>query len=213
MNDCPNGEIRDLLPDLLHGRLDGAERERVEAHVATCELCAEELALLRDLRATMRRVPAIDVGAIAATIPPYRAPVRRSWRNTSWRTAAAIATIAIGGASIAVANRQGHPTVSAGVHMPPATTVQEPAPTTTPGAPSRQIASAPAPVPANPTSSAPAPRPSGGELAMGGAAVSDLSDRELSALLDEIETMDALPSADVESALPVTPLAPDGGGR
>jgi hypothetical protein len=48
---------------------------------------------------------------------------------------------------------------------------------------------------------------------MGGAAVSDLSDRELSALLDEIETMDALPSADVESALPVTPLAPDGGGQ
>ena len=26
MNDCPNGEMRDLLPDLLSNRLDAARR-------------------------------------------------------------------------------------------------------------------------------------------------------------------------------------------
>ena len=29
-------DVRDALPLLLHGRLAGAERARVEAHVATC---------------------------------------------------------------------------------------------------------------------------------------------------------------------------------
>jgi anti-sigma factor RsiW len=216
MNDCPKGEIRDLLPDLLHGRLSTSERERVEAHVATCALCDAELALLRDLRATMRRVPTIDTSAIAAAIPPYRAPARRSWAG--WRAAAAIATIAIGGTSIAIATRSPDlpkhaeaPSASIPVERQPVAGV---APSVMPPAPSsgssEQIASTTTPV-RQPT--APAAEASAGELAMGGGTESDLSDRELSALLDEIETLDALPSADVESALPMTPLAPTGGGR
>ena len=36
MNDCPNAEIRDRLPDLLHDRLDPSARAAVTAHVATC---------------------------------------------------------------------------------------------------------------------------------------------------------------------------------
>ena len=32
MTDCPNAEIRDLLPDLVHGRLDAAARADVERH-------------------------------------------------------------------------------------------------------------------------------------------------------------------------------------
>ena len=213
MIDCPNGDIRDLLPDLVHGRLDAAERERVEAHVATCEPCQDELALLRDLRATMRRVPAVDANAIATAIPPYRVPVRRTW--TSWRAAAAIATIAIGGTSIAIANRQ--PAVPhSGIVVPPSTTQ-----TTQPAQP---VPSVPATPPANPAlagrdsgttsrPSAPTAEQPTRELAMGSGTVSDLSDRELTALLNDIESLDALPSADVESALPVTPLAPTDGGR
>jgi anti-sigma factor RsiW len=79
MTDCPNGEMRDRLPDLLHGRLTPAEQEVVEAHVRGCADCRDELALLRSLSASLRRVPRVDVAAVAAAIPAYRrAPVRRS---------------------------------------------------------------------------------------------------------------------------------------
>jgi hypothetical protein len=45
------------------------------------------------------------------------------------------------------------------------------------------------------------------ELAVGGA-IGELSDGELSMLLDGIETLDILPSAEVENTLPVTLVAP-----
>jgi hypothetical protein len=41
-----------------------------------------------------------------------------------------------------------------------------------------------------------------------GGAVGDLSDRELSMLLDGIESLDVLPSAEVDNGLPVTPAPP-----
>ena len=227
MNDCPNGELRDLLPDLLHDRLSGPDRARVEAHVAACADCADELALLRSLRGTMGRVPAIDTAAIAAAIPAYRAPARRSnW--TAWRAAAAIATIAIGGTSIAVANRTSVETRPDDVpaFVAPDVTVPATAPgrvattarpadsslASTSTATSGSAVRAPDAV----TSASREAAPAGGtarELAMGGGAVTELSDRELSALLNEIESLDALPSADAEGALPLTPLDPAGAGR
>jgi hypothetical protein len=216
MIDCPNGDIRDLLPDFVHGRLGAVERERVEAHVATCEPCQDEVSLLRDLRATMRRVPAVDANAIAAAIPPYRVPVRRTW--TSWRAAAAIATIAIGGTSIAIANRQ--PTVPHSVLVAKGSTGQTSQPTSSvpsvPSIPSTQPADpavAPRDSVAASNSRTPIAEQPTRELAMGSGTVGDLSDRELKALLNDIETLDALPSADVETALPVTPLAPTEGAR
>jgi hypothetical protein len=45
------------------------------------------------------------------------------------------------------------------------------------------------------------------ELAMGGSSMSDLSDRELDALLKAIDRLDAVPSTDVENAS-ITPLQP-----
>jgi anti-sigma factor RsiW len=68
MSDCPNGDVRDLLPDYLHDRLTLADRRAVDVHLAACAACRDELALLRDLRGTMRRAPAVDVDAIAAAI-------------------------------------------------------------------------------------------------------------------------------------------------
>ena len=79
MTECPNANVRDLLPDLVHGRLDAETRVMVEAHLAGCADCAAEQALLRDLRASLRRTPHLDLAAIAAAVPAYRAPVRRSW--------------------------------------------------------------------------------------------------------------------------------------
>src|SRR5829696_3688883 len=90
MIDCPNGDVRDLLPDFLHGRLDASRRTEVEQHLAGCEACRDELSLLRGLRATMDRGPRVRVDEVAAAIPPYRPPVRRS-SATAWRAAAAIA--------------------------------------------------------------------------------------------------------------------------
>ena len=174
MTDCPNGEVRDKLPDLLHGRLMPAEREVVESHVRGCADCREELVLLRAMSATLRRGPRVDVGAVAAAIPPYRAPVRRGWGG--WRAAAAIVALAAGGTSVAVRQRD------AGVRdAPRVAQISAPLVVDSPAAPVRASAAAPA-----------------RELALGSAAVGDLDDGELLALLEDLQTIEALPSADEE---------------
>ena len=104
MIDCPNGDVRDLLPDYLHDRLESSARMSVERHLAGCAACRDELALLRDLRGTLQRAPRIDVAAVAAAIPAYRPAARKGW-TTGWRVAAAVAAIVVGGASIALLNR------------------------------------------------------------------------------------------------------------
>lgn len=169
MTDCPNGDVRDLLPDLLHGRLTPEVRREVEAHISECGDCRAELALLGGMRSTLRRTPAVDVAGIAAAVPAYRAPARRSWGG--WRAAAAVLLVA-GGTSVAVLES----------HRAESTT------------------------PAVVRAAAQAPR----ELALGGAAVSDLDDSELSALLANLKTLDAVPSTDVDNAAAVSPLPPTG---
>lgn len=101
MRDCPNVEMRELLPDLLHGQLDGRTRAAVEAHVAGCADCARELALLEHVR-KLGRAPAIDAARIAARLPAYRAtPLwRRSLAAPAIRVAAALLLVA-GGISLA----------------------------------------------------------------------------------------------------------------
>jgi anti-sigma factor RsiW len=72
----------DALPDLVHGRLASADRERAEHHVARCAACAAELAMLERVAATTRAAtPRLDLDAIAAavragTTPPNRAATR-----------------------------------------------------------------------------------------------------------------------------------------
>jgi anti-sigma factor RsiW len=203
MTDCPNGELRDLLPGLLHGRLEDADRRMVEAHLARCADCRAELELLRQLRGTLRRAPAVDVAAIVAAIPPYRAPARRSWGGGGWRAAAAVALIAVGGTSVAIANRVGDQPTRSSSPVASAQSVL-----TTPARPdSHAVAQAPEATPRSAAVSTPATPGAPRELAVGGA-VGDLSDRELSMLLDGIESLDVLPPADVENGLPVTPVAP-----
>src|SRR6476646_10419900 len=103
MTDCPNGDVRDLLPDLLHDRLAPAVRQEVEAHVRDCAECRNELALLRSMRSSLRRAPVVDVAAIASAIPAYRTATRRTWGG--WRAAAAIVILALGGTSVVVLQR------------------------------------------------------------------------------------------------------------
>ena len=192
MTDCPNGEVRDLLPDLLHDRLPSDTRREVEAHVRDCEDCRAELELLRAMRASLRRGPSVDVASIARAIPSYGAPVRRAW--VGWRAAAAIMLLAAGGTSVAVMQRGGvdsRDLVSVGAAVPQPTMI---------GATTDSSL---------PESAAVAP-PAARELALGSSAIGDLSDVELSALLKDLQTVDVLPSADVDNTASVSPVLPTG---
>jgi anti-sigma factor RsiW len=170
MTDCPNGDIRDLLPDLLHGRLGAVERAEVEAHLRECGDCRDELELLRSMRSALRRAPAVNVDRVVAEIPPYRAPVHqrptRAW--SGWRIAAAVMLLAAGGTSVVVA-RSGDRT---------------------------------------PTAVATIATPAAGELALAGGSVGELDDSELSALIADVASLDAVTPADVDNAAAAGPLAP-----
>lgn len=224
MTDCPNGDVRDLLPELLHGRLDEESRRTVESHLASCADCRAELRLLADMRAMMDAHPAIDVGAIAAAVPnaaPARQQTRGQWLG--WRTAAAITMLAAGGTSLAVIQRNAEPvrqrdSVALGVHAPisadsgagvgasggasvgPIAAGASAASAST--SPATRAPSVAAPR-VSPASSDARPR----ELAIAASAVGDLTDRELAALLSHIDALDGVPSPDVES-VDLSPLPP-----
>jgi hypothetical protein len=207
MIECSNGDVRDALPDYLHDRLDPARRAEVESHLATCAACRAELSLLRDLRATMRRAPVVDVAAIAAAISPRRATTTgRTW-VTGWRAAAAVAAIAVGGTSIAVLRSRAP---VAPVDIAPYVRTES-----TASRDSLPIAAAqPAPGARATARATPLPEPAHGvptgELAMAAGAIGELSDGELSALVEGIESLDALPSSEVEGLEPVSVGAQEG---
>jgi len=116
MSDCPNVEIRELLPDYLGGRLSDVRRSEVSSHLASCEDCAEELALLQLVRqAYEATTPAVNVRSIVGALPRKAArPVIRSWRRGhAFQIAAAVSFIALGGISLAVARSfNGGPTTA-----------------------------------------------------------------------------------------------------
>ena len=94
MHDCDNADVRDLLPMRLHGTLNALGNARVDAHLAQCASCVEELALLRlvhralptpevaiaDVVRVVAAVPTVSA-ALAWTVPALarRAPV--SWAS------------------------------------------------------------------------------------------------------------------------------------
>ena len=206
MTDCPNGDVRDALPDYLNQRLGPERRREVESHLAGCAECRDELSLLRAMRATARRAPAVDVEAIAASIPPYRAPVRRMWGTRS-RIAAAIVAIAIGGSSLVLLRER--PGARPVVVTPTVAVAPTTAPDPRPVAPAPATAEAPAAVPAAPEPAIASAVPVR-ELAIAGGSIGDLSDRELSALVEQIESLDGVPSAEVETPEPVSMPAQEG---
>jgi len=212
MTDCPNAAIRDLLPDLVHGGLDAATRADVERHVRNCAECTAELTLLREMRSALHAAPKVDVAAIVAAVPEYRRPGGRSW--IGWRTAATITVLVAGGSSVAVLERGGPSLVDTARSMPaavaPAPQIALPV-----QAPASAIESATVAV-ARPRIESPATRQQPGpavrevdgrELAVGGGSLNDLNDRELASLLRDIESLDGLPTVDVDNAA-LAPIAP-----
>ena len=203
MIDCPSAEIRDLLPDLVHERLDVPARATVLAHVEGCAACRAELALLRDLRVELSRAPSLDVGVIARvvvsrTVRPHDAAIGaagsirpvRAHRWMDWRIAAAITVLVVGGASVATIRLAGRG--QSAVDTAPAIGIARKSANNDSG----REKSTPVVSPAATVDVTPATA----ELSMGGG-VGDLSDGDLRALLVDIEALDGVPEPDPE---PVT---------
>src|SRR5665213_1316713 len=57
LHDESHWELQSLLPWYVTGRLDPAEHARVEAHVAGCEECQEELRFERVLADNVKTLP------------------------------------------------------------------------------------------------------------------------------------------------------------
>ena len=217
MTDCPRADMRDLLPDLMHGALDAAARAEVERHVMTCESCAQELALLRSLRDTLSAAPAIDVTCVAAAVnrarntTPAAGRARRAttgWRH-DWRIAAAflLAALGVGGYALTRAGRRSM--IAPAVQVASRTGQSVPAPAT-----SRPDAVHGTPASAAPPGGAARPSTAGASGAapaapsaglMLGAGVNDLPAADIQALLDAVNQMDAIPRVD-----PAPVLEPDG---
>lgn len=104
MRDCPNAEMRDALPDLLHGALSADRQRVVRAHLDSCDACRAELALLSRVRDAVPVLP-IATDRIVSSLPRYqRRPPRSSVaRGPLLRIAAAVVLLA-GGASVVLRN-------------------------------------------------------------------------------------------------------------
>jgi predicted anti-sigma-YlaC factor YlaD len=105
MTDCSNVEIRELLPEYLNGMPSAARRAAVESHLAACEDCRDEMAMLQLVREAYAPTPTVNVAAIVSALPKRsRRPAMRSWRQSQvFQVAAAVSFIALGGISLAVA--------------------------------------------------------------------------------------------------------------
>lgn len=99
MLDCPDGEIRDLLPDLVHERLDAAERDRVKAHATGCADCTAEIALLARIRASADNYrTTVDVARVVSALPRAGRSSRR-WSGSFGLRIAAGFVVLIAGAT------------------------------------------------------------------------------------------------------------------
>ncbi len=172
MNDCPNADIRDQLPDLLHGHLDAASRARVESHLRACEDCRQELELLRGIRASAPRI-AVDVDRIVAALPAAAVRHRRSWTARVWQLAAAVVFLAAGGSAV----------MKYVNHVAP------------------HDGSRPAVVASNDGSASATSVAGDVELSVG-YGYSDLTDAQLQTLLKDVEQITAVPLADPDVSVP-----------
>jgi anti-sigma factor RsiW len=111
MSDCANVEMRELLPELVHDRLDAATHARVTAHLAACSECQAELELLQTARQALRPIMPLDKRAIVAALPlpRNRQATRPLASRRVWRIAAAITVIALGGVSFTTMRQLGGP--------------------------------------------------------------------------------------------------------
>lgn len=93
-----------LLPWFVNGTLDDSERAKVEAHVADCDACRDNIALLRDIQTAVNRdaatplVPAPRPERLFAKIDAAE-PRNRGGRR-AWVAAAGVAALVVVAAAI-----------------------------------------------------------------------------------------------------------------
>ena len=87
------GHPEELLSALLDGELSVAEADAVRAHVLACPACAAELDAVRDVRASLRSMDAIDPPPefFAALVPQANVVRLRARRAALTNAAAAVA--------------------------------------------------------------------------------------------------------------------------
>jgi anti-sigma factor RsiW len=207
MHDCADGEMRDLLPGYVNDTLSAAERSAVSAHIQDCADCAAEVELIQAV-ARAFPAPVVDTAKIVSMLPAAPRRARRGMpMSGAWRFAAAIGGFAIGALSVAALRGafnkapSGRQVASAPSPSPRAAAPAAQQPTT--ATVTRAPLAAHAPV----ASAKPAPV----SISFGGG-LGDLTDAQLDMLMGELDTLDALPSAEPETHLsPIIP--PDDGGR
>ncbi|MGH7477273.1 MAG: zf-HC2 domain-containing protein, partial [Longimicrobiales bacterium] len=95
--DC--AEVRDRLPELLAGALSGEVAVRLQGHLAHCDACSAEAALISRVRRAAVQAPAglqaRVASAAAGTSAPHVRPgrsmlPRRPTRRLSWALAAGV---------------------------------------------------------------------------------------------------------------------------
>jgi anti-sigma factor RsiW len=198
MNKCTDSDIQEMLPDLLHGALDEAEKVRVDAHIATCDSCREDLDVLRTVKSAAVFAPSIDVDGVVRQIAPYRAivpaveaPART--RVASWLVAATLALFVVGGGSVLMTrqNSSGTSVADGGTRVPKQIA------TTETSAQSTVPAATPTPKITVPVAS---PHPHALALA---AEADGLSDGGLVQLMNDMDTFDALPGSEPDPVISV----------
>jgi hypothetical protein len=199
MNKCTDSNIQEMLPDLLQGTLPADARERVEAHLATCDECREDVEVLRTVKTAAVFAPQIDVDRVVRQIPPYRpiVPVTErpaTTRMVSWLVAAALAVVVIGGGSLVLIrpNAGNVRSTVASTQLPPTPTPSE----------SMSVASG---IPNGRTSvkTAVATAPTRPRALALAANVDDLSDGDLVQLVNDMSRFDALPASEPDPVIPV----------
>jgi len=214
MSECTSGELRDLLPELVNGRLDAEMTRAVEAHVASCEECANELDLLRSLRPALVRGPVIDASKIAAAVHARTSAQPRRHAShpriaTPWRVAIAAALLlAVSAIGYAVVRKGGGAEEVALVHgrdTIPRDTSRETAPAPAPAP--RVATPRSAPVHEPPQQVAVTPPRGAAPISTTTANVgvldnlSDLSDDDVRTLTASIDGLSSVPDADPSAGI------------
>lgn len=196
MNKCTESDIQEMLPDLLHRTLAADARGRVEAHLATCEECREDLEVLRTVKSAAVFAPTIDVDRVVRQIPPYRTivpgiehPART--RVVGWLVAASLVIVVVGGGSLLVIRQNVTKGPGAVVTTQPSVQV--------PSHPTPVASTTPEPV-TSPNTVVASAQPHALALA---ADVDDLSDGSLVQLMNEMNRFDALPASEPDPVLSV----------
>ena len=206
MNDCVMTEVRDALPDLLHGRLSELDTATMTAHVESCPECRAELALLRELSSSAPLAPPMDAVRIASALPPYGGaatmrnlpaqPQKKSVLRFAVLAASVALAVAIGSVAVtSLRNSSGNSvsSVAASTAELPAITSSVPAVTVDPAQTTvESAANAPVQVAVKPIETQVA------SLSFVGG-TQDLSEAEIETLLAELDGMETIPAAEPQS--------------